>query len=103
MIKDKIPSDIVLRYSIKPGDIDFIVYLHGQLFAEEYGFRDTFETQVRASLDDFSLSLLFAGWQDICSNAFIRLAQCTSALGSQALINIRVFILCPAIICRNFL
>ena len=56
MAKEKIPPDIVLRHDIKPGDIDFIVYLHGLLFAKEHGFSDTFEVQVAASLADFSLS-----------------------------------------------
>jgi GNAT superfamily N-acetyltransferase len=56
MAKEKIPPDIVLRHDIKAGDIDFIVYLHGLLFAKEHGFGDTFEVQVAASLADFSLS-----------------------------------------------
>ncbi len=56
MAKGQLPRGIVLRDDIRPGDIGFIVYLHGQLFAEEYGFGDKFEAQVAASLAEFYLS-----------------------------------------------
>jgi len=56
MVKEQIPPEIVLRHDIRPGDIGLITYLHGLHFAEEYGFRDTFEAQVAASLAEFSLS-----------------------------------------------
>ena len=56
MTKNQILRDIVLRHEIRPGDIGFIVYLHGLLFAKEHGFSDTFEAQVAASLAEFYLS-----------------------------------------------
>lgn len=56
MAKEQIPPDIVLRHDIRPGDIDLVVHLHDLLFAEEHGFRDTFEAQVAASLAEFHLS-----------------------------------------------
>ena len=56
MAKEQIPLEIVLRHDIRPGDMGLIVYLHGLLFAKEYGFGDTFEAKVAGSLAEFSLS-----------------------------------------------
>ena len=42
-----------LRCLIQPGDIGYIVSLHGTLYAQEYGYDQTFEAYVAAGLAEF--------------------------------------------------
>jgi len=43
-----------LRTHFKPGDIGYITYLHGTLYAAEYGLDHTFEGYVAAGLGQFA-------------------------------------------------
>lgn len=42
-----------LRRYLKPGDIGYLTYLHGILYAKEYGYDQTFEVYVANGLTDF--------------------------------------------------
>lgn len=52
--ENALPLDI--RTDIRPGDIGYIIYLHGILYAEEYGFDHTFEPYVAAPIAEFVLN-----------------------------------------------
>jgi GNAT superfamily N-acetyltransferase len=42
-----------IRHRAKPGDIGYITYLHGILYAKEYGYDETFEAYVACGLAEF--------------------------------------------------
>ena len=63
-------NSITLRHTLRPGDVGFITYLHGTLYAEEYGLTPEFEGYVASSLGKFAEShdeqrdrLWIAEWQ----------------------------------------
>jgi GNAT superfamily N-acetyltransferase len=47
---------VTIRAHLQPGDIGYIVYLHGILYAREYSFDPTFEAYVAGPLSEFVLS-----------------------------------------------
>jgi GNAT superfamily N-acetyltransferase len=42
-----------LRHSLKPGDIGYLTYLHGTVYAREFGYDTTFEAYVASGLAEF--------------------------------------------------
>ncbi len=42
-----------IRHNTKPGDIGYLTYLHGILYAREYGYDQTFEVYVAGGLAEF--------------------------------------------------
>ena len=49
-------NDIRLRTDLQPGDIGYITYLHGILYAQEYQWDYTFDGYVADSLAKIALS-----------------------------------------------
>lgn len=45
---------VTLRTDLRPGDIGYIIYLHGVVYAREYGFDHTFEAYVAGPLSEFA-------------------------------------------------
>ncbi len=46
-------QDIHIRTNFQPGDIGYITYLHGLMYADEYGYGQAFERYVAEGLADF--------------------------------------------------
>ncbi|PHN08137.1 GNAT family N-acetyltransferase [Flavilitoribacter nigricans] len=46
-------ADIRIRTEIKPGDIGFVIYRHGVLYAEEYNYGFPFELYVAKTVHEF--------------------------------------------------
>jgi N-acetylglutamate synthase-like GNAT family acetyltransferase len=46
-------TDITIRTELKPGDIGFVIYLHGYLYKKEYNYGIEFETYVASGLVEF--------------------------------------------------
>jgi N-acetylglutamate synthase-like GNAT family acetyltransferase len=53
----KYPLGISIRHQIKPGDIGYIIYLHGHLYDKEYGYDSSFEAYVAKYLTEFASSI----------------------------------------------
>jgi len=51
------PTGVTIRHEPKPGDIGCLIYLHGVLYAEEYGFNCRFEAGMAGSLATFATNL----------------------------------------------
>lgn len=49
-----LPPNTKIRNNLKPGDIGYLTYLHGVLYADEYGWDHTFEGQVAVILGEFA-------------------------------------------------
>ena len=46
-------DDITIREELNPGDLGYVIYLHGKLYSEEYSFGIPFESYVAAGLHEF--------------------------------------------------
>ena len=53
---DNLPMNVRIRHDLKPGDVGYLTYLHGVLYAEEYGWDHTFEAYVAGPLAEFARS-----------------------------------------------
>ena len=48
------PEDITCRNELRPGDLGYIAYLHGQIYARECGYGLGFEAYVLQGLQEFA-------------------------------------------------
>jgi len=46
-------SDISIRTELRPGDLGYVIYLHGVLYSKEYGYGVQFENYVAKGLCEF--------------------------------------------------
>jgi len=46
-------DDIRIRTELRPGDIGYVIYMHGRLYKKEYNYGIEFETYVAAGLAEF--------------------------------------------------
>jgi GNAT superfamily N-acetyltransferase len=46
-------DDISIRTELRPGDIGYVIYMHGDLYKKEYGYGIQFETYVAKGLCEF--------------------------------------------------
>lgn len=46
-------DDISIRTELRPGDIGYVIYMHGDLYGREYGYGIPFETYVARGLWEF--------------------------------------------------
>ena len=46
-------DEITIRNELRPGDMGFVIYRHGKLYSQEYGYGVSFETYVGAGLFEF--------------------------------------------------
>ena len=53
MTKHVNPDDITIRTILRPGDLGYIIYLHGHLYHQEYGYDVGFEAYVANGLYEF--------------------------------------------------
>jgi len=51
--RETLPPNVSIRHDLKPGDIGYLIYLHGILYAEEYGWDCNFEAYVAGPLAEF--------------------------------------------------
>ena len=53
MKKDICLNDISIRTELRPGDIGYVIYMHGDLYKREYDYDIGFETYVAKGLCEF--------------------------------------------------
>ncbi len=53
---DRLPPNVTVRHEFRPGDIGFLTYLHGTLYAKDSGWDHTFEAYVAGPLSEFAKS-----------------------------------------------
>lgn len=56
MAKAKL-DDISIRNDLRPGDLGYVIHLHGRLYSREYGYGLQFETYVAQGLCEFMARL----------------------------------------------
>ena len=54
--RDALPAGVTIRCDLRPGDIGYLIYLHGILYAQEYGWDATFDAYVAGPLAEFAES-----------------------------------------------
>ncbi|QIL40361.1 GNAT family N-acetyltransferase [Pedobacter sp. HDW13] len=89
-------SDIQIRNNLAPGDLGYIAYIHGDLYAKECNYGLKFEAYVLESLKEFALS--YHADKDkvwICEHKG-KIIGCLVAQHREEQLQFRYFILAPA-------
>jgi len=47
------PGEVSIRTTLRPGDLGYVIYRHGKLYGDEYGYGVSFESYVAAGLVEF--------------------------------------------------
>jgi GNAT superfamily N-acetyltransferase len=55
-MNEGISSPLNIRHDLRPGDIGYLIFLHGLLYADEFGWDHTFEAYVAGPLAEFCKS-----------------------------------------------
>ena len=55
MVFEDAENGVRVRTGLMPGDVDYITYLHGVVYDEEYSLDTTFEAYVAKPLAEFAL------------------------------------------------
>lgn len=53
MVKDTLLNEVTIRTELRPGDIGYIIYMHGDLYGREYDYGIEFETYVAKGICEF--------------------------------------------------
>ncbi|HYC86772.1 MAG TPA: GNAT family N-acetyltransferase [Chryseosolibacter sp.] len=88
-------TDIHIRTELRPGDIGYVVFLHGELYSREYGYGVEFETYVAEGLVEFYRQYdpkLSRVW--VCEHAG-RMIGFLLALHRGQAAQLRYFLVCP--------
>ena len=88
-------EDINIRTSIKPGDIGYITYLHGDVYEREYGFGLEFEAYVAETLAEFIRQFDVAKDRVWICEYETRIIGFLSMYGRENQAQLRYFILLP--------
>lgn len=86
---------VSIRTKLQPGDVGYLTYLHGKLYAEEYDYDYTFDAYVAIPLAEFSLrnnprEQIWLAEQDQQIKGAIAIVEKTAALA-----HLRWFLLHP--------
>ena len=46
-------NDILIRTTLEPGDLGYIIHRHGKLYGDEYGYGVSFESYVASGMSEF--------------------------------------------------
>jgi len=47
------PEEISIRTTLQPGDLGYVIYRHGKIYGDEYGYGVSFESYVAGGLAEF--------------------------------------------------
>jgi GNAT superfamily N-acetyltransferase len=94
--RPRVPKGVTLRDDLRPGDLGRLVWLHGTVYAREYGFDLTFEAYVAGPLAKFVRQPSARDRLWIAERG-ARLVGCIAAVGvSAAEAQLRWFLVDPA-------
>src|SRR5262245_12471430 len=91
------PPAFTLRHNLQPGDLGYLIRLHGIVYAQEHGFDPTVEAYVAGPLAEFVRSRSDRDQLWIAERAG-RIAGCIAIVGaSQKEAQLRWFLVDPSV------